>query len=207
MVALLAFSIIALTWCDTSFALTLSFSNISNNDPNDAEVGEAQLFVEVLDSGGQASFRFYNTGPEDSTISEIYFDDGSLLGISSVLDGSGVDFEEDANPPNLPDHNNISPAFQVTAGFLAEAQPSPAINGVDPGEEVTIIFDLQGAQTIDDVFDELATGALRIGIHVISFPSGGSSSFVNNAVPEPSTMALLGLGTVALLARRRNRQY
>ncbi|HKJ24663.1 MAG TPA: hypothetical protein VKB65_07565, partial [Myxococcota bacterium] len=141
---------------------------------------------------------------EASVISEIYFDDGALLAIAAVVDGPGVDFEQDANPPNLPGGQNVSPPFQVTEGFLAQSVPAPSMNGAGPLEWVAIDFTLQGAQTYADVLDDLDTGALRIGVHVIAYGSGGSESFVN--VPEPG-VALLGLcgfiGALALVHPRR----
>jgi len=119
--------------------------------------------MEALDiGGGRVEFKFSNLGPDAAVISEIYFDDGTvgtLLGISSVVDGPGVDFEAGATSPNLPGANNANPSFQVTAGLLAEAQPNPPTNGVSAvGEFVSIIFDLQDTQTFADIIDELTTG-------------------------------------------------
>jgi len=186
-------------------AVTLGFGCITNNLAGDCAIGEAQLTVDVLDlGGGIVRFHFKNLGPEASVISEIYFDDGALLAIAAVVDGPGVDFEQDANPPNLPGGQNVSPPFQVTEGFLAQSVPAPSMNGAGPLEWVAIDFTLQGAQTYADVLDDLDTGALRIGVHVIAYGSGGSESFVN--VPEPG-VALLGLcgfiGALALVHPRR----
>ena len=139
-------------------------------------------------------------------LSEVYFDDGSLLALSSVIDGPGVDFEQDANPPNLPGGQNAVPPFQVTEGFLAEALPSPAQNGAGPTEWVMIEFTLQSGQTINDVTDQLASGALRIGIHVIAFDSDGSESFINQPlvpIPEPGTALLLCCALLCLGTRRK----
>lgn len=185
-------------------AVTLGFGCITGNLASDCTIGEAQLTVDVTDQGGGVvRFLFNNSGPSASVISEVYFDDGSLLAIASIVDGPGVDFEQDASPPNLPGGQTVVPPFQVTAGFLAESQPAPPANGAGPGEWVAIDFTLQGGQTFADVLDELDSGALRIGIHVIAFSSGGSESFIN--VPEPAAALLiaLGLGAATLRVPRR----
>jgi hypothetical protein len=184
--------------------VTFPFHNITNNNAADADIGEAQLFMDVSDVGGDVLFTFRNTGPQASNISEIYFDDGSLLGISMILDSPPlVDFEQDATPPNLPGANNVDPPFQVTQGFLAEAQiPAPA-RGVGPGESVGIQFSLVNGKVFQDVINELLDKTVRVGIHVTSFDGGGSEAFIN--VPEPASAVLLALGGLLLLATRRRR--
>jgi hypothetical protein len=194
----------ALLWLapGSSQALTLGFGCITDNLASDCAIGEAQLTVEITDQGGGVvRFHFRNSGPEASAISEIYFDDGSLLAIAAVVDGPGVDFEQDASPPDLPGGENVVPPFQVTEGFLAQAEPSPAQNGAGPSQWVAIDFTLQGGQTYADVLDDLDTGALRIGIHVIAFDSEGSESFVNVPEPAASLLGLCGLVGVLALAR------
>ena len=75
--------------------------------------------------------------------------------------------------------------------------------GVNPGESLGILFDLQPGSAFGDVLAQLVSGELRIGIHVQGFASGGSESMVN--VPEPGTGVLLGLGLVFMLAPRRRK--
>lgn len=192
---------LACTMATPSFAATFGFKNITGNNALDAAIGEAQLFVDVNNGGPTVTFTFRNDGPNASVISEIYFDDGSLLGISSITDNPPtVDFVTDANPPDLPGGNLINPPFVVTAGFLAEAVPAPSMTGVGPGESVDITFDLMGGATLQDVINQLNDGSLRIGIHVIAFDSGGSESFVT---PEPTSLALLALSGAFLIHRRR----
>jgi len=194
-------------------AVTLDFNCISNSSATDCNAGMAQLSVAVVDiGGGQVQFSFFNSGPAASSITDVYFDDGSLLGIAGLIDADdgtggdpGVNFSQGASPGNLPAGNNASPPFQATAGFLADSNPAVQPNGVNPGEWLGIIFDLQSGMTFADVLTELGNGDLRIGIHVQGFASGGSESFVNSPVPVPAAVWLFGSGLLGLagVARRK----
>ena len=196
---------------------TFGFDNISANSVGDAAIGEAQLFVDVTDPGaGQVLFTFGNTGPAASSITDVYFDDGSLLGIASIINGAGVDFSQLASPPDLPSGNSADPDFVTTAGFSADSNPPAQPNGVNPGESLGILFNLQGGGTFADVLSELGDSSLRIGIHVQGFASGGSEAFVNDGptngngttpVPEPATMLLLGSGLIGLAGYGRKKFF
>jgi len=195
-------------------AIPVGFGCITNTSATDCAIGEAQFSVEATDLGGnQVLFTFANSGPSASLITDVYFDDGTLLGIAGLIDAddnylgsfgdSGVDFSQGASPPNLPGGNTIG--FVTTAGFLADADPPPAFQGVDPGETLGVVFNLQGGGTFIDIVDELTNGDLRIGIHAQAFPGGGSESFVNFPIPEPGTALLLALGLAGLSAGARKR--
>jgi hypothetical protein len=165
-------------------AVTLGFYCITNNLAADCATGEAQMSVDVSDlGGGQVSFLFSNAGPNASSITDIYFDDGTLLGIASVNSGPGTDFAQGASPPNLPGGESISPPFETTTGFLADSEPPVQPNGANPGEWVEIVFDLAGGGTFADVLAELTNGDLRIGIRVQGYAGGGSESLVNVPLP------------------------
>jgi hypothetical protein len=190
-------------------AVPLSFGIcVSNNSATDCATGSAQLAVDVTGGpgGGQVSFTFTNSGPAASSITDIYFDDGTLLGIATITNGSGVSFSQGASPGNLPSGNLATPPFVATSGFTADSDPPAQPNGVNPGETVTITFDLQPGGTLQDVLDELADGTLRIGVHVQGFAYGGSESFVNTPLPEPGTLALLGVGVLGLGRAGRRRR-
>ncbi len=180
-------------------AVTISFGCITNNLAGDCTIGEAQLTVDVTSySATQVLFQFNNSGPSAASITDAYFDDGTLLGIATVTNGSGVDFSQGASPGNLPGGNSISPAFVATAGFTADSNPPTQPNGVNPGETLGIVFNLQSGGTFADVISELGDGRLRIGIHVQGYSTGGSESFVNLPVPVPAALWLLGSGLTAL---------
>lgn len=203
---------------DAQAGPTYSFTQIAESGDGAAEladglIGESQMFVEILDLAGQVEFVFSNIGPEPSSITDVYFDDGTLLGIASIDNTLGlVEFSQYATPPELPGGNNLAPPFVTTTGFSADSNPPAQPLGVNPGETLGITFDLKAGGVFDDVVGELASGALRIGIHVQGYASGGSESFINDGifdpggeVPAPGALILggIGAGLVSWLRKRR----
>lgn len=187
---------------------TYSFEAITSNSVADTAIGESQLSVVVTNpGGGQVLFTFVNDGPYASSICDVYFDDGTLLGIATIDDSdAGVSFSQLATPGNLPGGNSIVPPFETTAGFLADSDSPVQPMGVNPGEELGILFDLKPGGTFDDVLADLQTGELRIGIHVQGFGDEGSESFVNDGViPAPGALLLasIGAGLVGWLKRKQ----
>ncbi len=192
---------------------TYSFNCLTNTNAANCGIGEAQLFMDVSDTlnASQVLFEFRNTGLAAGSLTDIYFDDGTLLGIAQVFNGPGVSFTPPATPGNLPGANNASPAFQTTAGFSADSDNPPPKNGVNPGEKVGILFNLISGQSFADVVNALgiAGGAngLRVGVHVQSFGNGGSESFINAVSPVPEAkqwlMMMLGISVIATRAMRR----
>jgi hypothetical protein len=209
---------------------TLGFYGLTSNDPGGNAVidGEASLRVEVIDLGGN-EVRFLFTNDSDfSSLTDVYFADGALLGISNIEWSSfgQVAFSSPATPANLPAANLATPSFQVTAGFSADSDSPVAKNGVQnsdvTGEWLAIDFNLINGKTYDDVIAALALPVggdwLRIGLHVQGYPCGTpgctgtySESFLNNAyvssAPEMQSYALIlaGIGLIALATRGRKR--
>jgi hypothetical protein len=189
-----------------SEAAMLSFGCITHTSAVNCQTGQTQLSMEALAAGSGVQFIFRNIGAAASSITDVYFDDGSLLALASITNGTGVKFSQDASPPNLPGGNNASPPFEVTAGFSADSDAPVQPNGVNPGEVLTIFFTLQSGHTFNDVLSELSSGELRAGIHVQGFANGGSESFVNlTPVPLPAGVGLLlgSLGALVLTMRRK----
>ena len=197
-----------LTYESAAISVSYGFANITGNSIADAATA-GQYSVEVNDSAGagKVQFIFRNSGPAASSITDVYFDDGTLLGIASVVGGPGVDFSQGASPGDLPGGTPVG--FDATAGFTADSNPPAQPNGVNPGETLWIVFDLINGKTVGDTILALNSGVdLRIGIHVQGFEGGGSESFVNS-VPVPDgglTATLLGLGMLGLAGIRRKCQ-
>lgn len=205
------------------------FQCITPGLATECAAGAAQFFVDVYDPSSasilanQVLFRVRNVGPAASSLTDIYFDDGTLLGIANVQNYSGVDFSQGASPANLPGGNGLSPAFVTTAGFSADSNPPTSPNGVNPGEQLDVIFNLVAGKNYSDliaglngqVLDIQGAPALRIGLHAQSFASGQSAAFVNTAVPLESVSAvplpgalpllLAGMGLFGLAGRRKAR--
>lgn len=179
---------------------------VTNNRPGDVAIGFAQMTVELNMSGTGVDFTFRNSGPLASSITDLYWDDGSLLALGLITDGPGTDFGTPASPPDLPGGQNANPPFQTTAGFSADSNPPAQPNGVNPGEFVTVHFSLQAGRSTGDVISELASGELRIGIHVQGYASGGSEAFINNPNPVPAPAGVSALALAGLAAARRRRR-
>lgn len=176
---------------DADAVATYSFKNITNNNAIDAAIGEAQMSVQLYgwdptigphgaivtgaaaQSATSTLFVFRNIGNHASSIVQVYFEDGALLGISDLIDAddpvdnpalAGVDFTEGkGSPPNLPGgHDQNAPnlggkEFLTTAGFLMDADPKGGKmhNGINESEELGVIFELKPGFTTQKLIDSI----------------------------------------------------
>ena len=203
LLVVLLFLLVGVTPCAHAQLMGVQFEIFTTNgayydDPN------VVLMMDVTDGFEIAEFTFYNnsTVDADCSIARIYFDDGTLLDINSIEGSSGVSFNQIyPGPGNLPGGGLLDPPFVADLEFSIGGENAPSHKGIDnPGEWLKVIFDLNGGD-LDDVIAELHDGTLRVGLHVIAFPDDSSESAV---VPEPATIALLGLGALALLRKRKS---
>lgn len=73
----------------------------------------------------EVNFRFSNAADGvPSSITEVYFDDGTLFGLSTVTHSAGNAWTGgSANPPELPGGDILTPVFETSTGFLAQSSP------------------------------------------------------------------------------------
>ena len=159
------------------------------------------IYMDVSNGGSIVEFTFYNDSTVQSSVTNIYFDDGPMIGSTmSIINGLGTDFAEDG-PANLPGGNMIG--FDADREFNIGAEPAPPANGINNiglDEWATVELILDG-YTLEDVMTALDSGSLRVGIHIQNFTDGSSESAVN--IPEPATICLFGLGGLVLRRKRK----
>lgn len=197
-------------------SVDISFSRITNNaDQNIA----SQLVVTAKTVDGNSSvvdFVFKNLVGINSSVREIYFDNGatsSLFSAGSIAEQVGTAFVYGASsPPNLPGGSSMAETFSVTPGFLADAQGHPSKGINTSADMLRFRLTLLGGVDFNDVLAALASGDLRIGMHVGSIGAKeDSDSFVNDPIPAMTPMpmptpALLGAAGLSALAMTRRRR-
>ena len=196
---------------------TLNFYAITQNGPLGPGIGEDQLSLEISDMGDQVLFTFANSGPAQSTLTEIYFEEGaspplySMAAIDNNGGGGNVDYAQ-IEGDRLGRPPGSSPYDWVQNATAFRADPSYAPAGVDPGEYVGLTFDLTSGYTYDDVVAEIENEEWRIGIHVQRFADGTSETFFNKPptdVPDMGstwmllTLAVGSLGLAGWIQRRK----
>jgi hypothetical protein len=191
-------------------AALFGFTKITNNASEDLS---GQLLVDVTDAGSSGgfnlvSFRFTNDIGIASSITDVYWDDGTLLAIGTPAGSSGVSFSSPATPGNLPGANDASPPFQTTQQFSADSDSPVTENGVNSASEfLDVVFTIQAGLGFADTIAAINDGSLRMGMHVQAIGAQGESDgYVNNPQPVPAPgaaiLATMGLTIVSAVRRR-----
>jgi hypothetical protein len=166
---------------------------------------------------------YFDSRPGDSALS---------FNSVSILEDAGVNFSKNASPKSLPGGEELYPAFDKTPEYSADSDSSVSHNGINPNEWLMLVFTLDHNKTIDDIIFEIANGgssclqSLRVGIHIQSLSQddcydddyddhhnycpdppvcNDSASAINctEPIPEPATICLLAIGSLALTRRKK----
>ncbi len=173
---------------------------------NTAYCNDLNINMEVSDAGlNNVDFTFHNISQIESSIANIYFEDGSLLSIAEILEGPGTKFGDNPKPSNLPSAQNLIAPFKSVTEFSIGAISPKSKNGINPSERLTIRFDLKTGSSYQSIISELSSCDLRVGLHIIGLPEG-SESAVNDPrpieIPEPAAMGILAIGGLMLRMKK-----
>lgn len=211
---MVAVGIVAASLAGMAHAASFGFQNITNNNALHAAAGESQLSLSVVaGSGGMAQFTLTNAaGGMASGVRGVWIDNaaGVLAALGTISNTTGVVYTAGSSGA-LPGGESVD--FTPTHALGLTAKPPPPVNGVNPGESLTWTYSIVGGFGIDDVIAAMNSGELRLGLHLIGLPNGGSEGFVTvgneppppppSVIPAPLGGMLAGAGLVAIGARRR----
>lgn len=218
---LVTFTAAALLACAASAGNSFGFASITNNKAANAATGAAQFSVALKDAGpGSVAFLFTNTGPNPSSMVQLYWDDFSSALVLTSLDAWSTTTPSKSTPNFGVNYSGSTAVpFDLPAGkangFFPDYSIQPTSkggktkNGVGTGEDVSVFFSHSGSY--QDVVDAINKGKLKVGIHAQSFKGGGSESFVSVPNPTPPTgiptptAALAGIAMLGVAGLRRRR--
>jgi len=161
---------------------------------------DIDVFFETADLGGDlVDFTFYNDSLVDSSMARIYFDTDLPVEFVSLEQPAGVSFRQFAAPGNLPSAHNLNPEFIAGSDLSFSSNPPPSVDGINPGEWLSITLSTAQAGSFEDVIAALDCGDLRVGAHIIALPDGSSESAVN--IPEPLSFSLIAVGAAIFLKK------
>ncbi len=181
-----------------------SLVNLEPITPNvvNYEYPDLNIYVNAYEDNQMAYFQFVNESLITSSVAAIYFDEDHFDGVIGTITPEGVVFNVDiVNPGELPQAGLLDPPFTSSISFGSEKPP--AHEGINPGQEMTIILQLNDSLGSSNWLEDFQTGQLRVGAHVIGLPDGSSYSAVGGRIPEPATLSILGLGSIFFLTSRK----
>lgn len=179
--------------------------DVFTDNGNYADDPALNMYFEISEQGdGSVLFEIHNDSTiASSSIANVYFDGNDYLDGLSIINGVDVLFVDKSSPSNM--GGGLKPKFDTSHAIGADS-PAP-FNGVNASQILGVSFELKKNTTYTDVVSAISSGDLRVGLHATALPDGSSEWAVNSmeVVPEPATLALLGLGAIALRCGRKKK--
>ena len=117
---------------------------------------------------------------------------GAGYGLGLNIDQVVVHYRHTTSPPTTP----VSLAISGLVTGVS-AQNLPFNLAIDTGEQVTFILASSNLSVTTDIVNSPA---------LLGFEASGTGSITGSGIPEPATLALMGIGVAGLVARRRRRK-
>lgn len=167
----------------------------------DVDVCPDAFLMDVVQHDDQALFTFTNNCDNGGVLGRIFIRENDLITYNSIYDQpEGVSFSDpDWKNANLPGGHELG--FTPHNTYAIEADPARPKNGLHYQDYVSVLFDINYGVTFDNIITSIGGGVLGVGLHVQSMPGGTSASFTT--IPEPTTLALLGIGTGFIFKRKK----
>ncbi|MFG0256489.1 MAG: hypothetical protein ACF8GE_01145 [Phycisphaerales bacterium JB043] len=188
----------------------LGLESQTNNIQVNSEIAIDQIGFDFVDLGvnaitGLAQFdiTISNVGPESSFVSMVMFETDVIGSVDRKFSPDpGVIFRS-IMLTDLP--GGEGDGFVGTPGLSVESVSPIPVNGIDPGESLTLTMSMREGLGWLDLVESIADGSTRIGVLVRGFELCGIETLVSErgTIPAPGAFVLLPIAGVLGARRRR----